>query len=88
MSPLLKEIRKNPLLWLLAFVPVVLVASKLVPGSHTLLFVMSVLLIIAYLIKHTSAGCVCQAIREVHKGNTFFSPAISKRLQKRDRKKI
>ena len=41
-----------------------------------------------YLIKHTSAGCVCQAIREVHKGNTFFSPAISKRLQKRDRKKI
>jgi DNA-binding NarL/FixJ family response regulator len=41
-----------------------------------------------YLIKHTSAGCVCQAIREVHKGNAFFSPTIPKRLHKRDRKKI
>ena len=27
-----------------------------------------------YLIEHTSADRVCQAIREVHKGNTFFSP--------------
>ena len=33
-----------------------------------------------YLIKHTSADNVCQAIREVHKGNTFFSPSIPKRL--------
>ena len=46
MSPLLMEIRKNPLLWLLAFVPVVLAASKLMPGSHTLLFVLSVLAIV------------------------------------------
>jgi len=37
-----------------------------------------------YLIKHTSADCVCQAIREVHKGNTFFSPTIPKRLRKRN----
>jgi len=37
-----------------------------------------------YLIKHTSADCVCQAIREVHKGNTFFSPSIPKRLHKRN----
>ena len=29
-----------------------------------------------YLIKQTSAGHVCDAIREVHKGNTFFSPSI------------
>jgi DNA-binding NarL/FixJ family response regulator len=36
-----------------------------------------------YLIKHTSADCVCQAIREVNKGNTFFSPTIPKRLHKR-----
>ena len=36
-----------------------------------------------YLIKQTSAGNVCTAIREVHKGNTFFSPSIPKRLQKR-----
>ena len=39
----LNEIRHNPLLWLLAFVPVVLAAEKLKPESHTLLFVLSVL---------------------------------------------
>jgi DNA-binding NarL/FixJ family response regulator len=33
-----------------------------------------------YLIKPTSAGQVCTAIREVHKGNTFFSPSIPKHL--------
>jgi len=43
---LLNEIRHNPLLWLLAFVPVVLGANKLTPGSHTLLFVLSVLAVI------------------------------------------
>ena len=31
MNPLLKEIRHNPLLWLLAFVPVVFAAQKLKP---------------------------------------------------------
>ena len=46
MKTLLNEIRHNPLLWLLAFVPVVLGANKLTPGSHTLLFVLSVLAII------------------------------------------
>ncbi len=35
-----------------------------------------------YLIKQTSAGNVCTAIREVYKGNTFFSPSIPKRLHK------
>ena len=39
-----------------------------------------------YLIKHTCADTVCQAIREVQKGNTFFSPSIPKRLHKRNRK--
>ena len=39
-----------------------------------------------YLIKHTSADSVCGAIREVHKGNTFFSPSIPKRLHKRNGK--
>ena len=38
---------------------------------------------IGYLIKQTSVDTVCQAIREVHKGNTFFSPSIPKRLHKR-----
>jgi two-component system, NarL family, nitrate/nitrite response regulator NarL len=32
-----------------------------------------------FLLKHTSAHEVCRAIREVQKGKTFFSPAISKR---------
>jgi DNA-binding NarL/FixJ family response regulator len=40
-----------------------------------------------YLIKQTSAGNVCTAIREVQKGNTFFSPSIPKRLHKRNREK-
>jgi DNA-binding NarL/FixJ family response regulator len=40
-----------------------------------------------YLIKQTSADSVCTAIREVHKGNTFFSPSIPSRLHKRNGKK-
>jgi len=39
-----------------------------------------------FLLKQTSAHSVCQAIREVQKGNTFFSPAVAKRLHERDRK--
>ena len=46
MSALLKEIRGNPLLWLLAFVPVVIAAAKLRPEAHTILFVLSVLAIV------------------------------------------
>jgi CheY-like chemotaxis protein len=38
-----------------------------------------------YLIKQTSADSVCTAIRDVHKGNTFFSPSIPKHLHKRHR---
>jgi len=38
-----------------------------------------------FLLKQTSSHDVCQAIREVHKGNTFFSPAIAKRLHQFDR---
>lgn len=56
MNPLLKEIRRNPLLWLLAFVPVVLAAHALKPESHTLLFVLSVLAIVplAALMSHAT----------------------------------
>lgn len=56
MKALLKEIRHNPLLWLLVFVPVVLVAAKLKPESHTLLFVLSVLAIVplAALLSHAT----------------------------------
>jgi two-component system, NarL family, nitrate/nitrite response regulator NarL len=36
-----------------------------------------------YLIKQTSAHVLSKAIREVHKGKRFFSPAISRRLDDR-----
>lgn len=56
MNPLIKEIRHNPLLWLLVFVPVVFVAEHLKPGSHTMLFVLSVLAIVplAALLSHAT----------------------------------
>jgi DNA-binding NarL/FixJ family response regulator len=40
-----------------------------------------------YLIKHTAVDSLCQAIREVHKGNPFLSPSIPKHLHKWYRKK-
>src|SRR5881394_383515 len=46
MNALLEDIRDNRLLWLLVFVPVVLVAAKLKPDAQTLLFVVSVLAIV------------------------------------------
>jgi DNA-binding NarL/FixJ family response regulator len=39
-----------------------------------------------YLIKETSAQVLSKAIREVQKGNVFFSPVISKRLHDDDQK--
>src|SRR5712672_2435390 len=56
MNPLFKEIRHNPLLWLLAFVPALFVAQKLKPEAHTLLFVLSVLAIVplAVLLSHAT----------------------------------
>jgi len=37
---------------------------------------------VGFLLKQTSAHDVCRAIREVHKGKTFFSPSISRRLDR------
>jgi DNA-binding NarL/FixJ family response regulator len=34
---------------------------------------------VGFLLKQTNAHDVCDAIREVHKGNMFFSPSISRR---------
>lgn len=34
-----------------------------------------------YLVKQTAANELLKAIREAHRGNTFFSPTIAKRLQ-------
>lgn len=36
---------------------------------------------VGFLLKQTSAHEVCKAIREVHKGKTFFSPSITKRFE-------
>ena len=56
MSVLLAEIRHNPLLWLLAFVPVVLVGHRLVPDAHSSLFALSILAIVplAALLSHAT----------------------------------
>ncbi len=56
MDPLLREIRRNPMLWLLAFVPAVFAAAKLAHGAPTLLFVLSVLAIVplAVLLSHAT----------------------------------
>jgi Ca2+:H+ antiporter len=45
-GPLLKELRHSPTLWLLVPVPVVLIAAKLAPAAHMLLFILSVLAIV------------------------------------------
>src|ERR1700712_418716 len=56
MDPLLKELRHNPMLWLLVLVPVTLIAARLAPTAHTLLFVLSVLAIVplAALLSHAT----------------------------------
>jgi DNA-binding NarL/FixJ family response regulator len=41
-----------------------------------------------YLIKQTSAHYLSEAIREVQKGNTFFSPSIAKRQQGRHQESL
>ncbi|MGE5412830.1 MAG: calcium/proton exchanger, partial [Syntrophomonadaceae bacterium] len=46
MSRVLDELRKNPLNWLLVFVPVVIAAEHLRPEAHTALFLLSVLAIV------------------------------------------
>jgi Ca2+:H+ antiporter len=56
MSALMSEIRHNPLLWLLVFVPVVLAWQSIAPEAHTLLFLLSVLAIVplATLLSHAT----------------------------------
>jgi DNA-binding NarL/FixJ family response regulator len=41
-----------------------------------------------YLLKQTAAGILVKAIREAHRGGTFFSPSISKRLSEIHEKSI
>src|SRR5438552_10840877 len=56
MSPLLREIRRTPMLWMLIFVPAVLIAARVVPTAHTVLFVLAVLAIVplAALLSHAT----------------------------------
>jgi Ca2+:H+ antiporter len=56
MNLILREIRHNPLLWLLVFVPGVFAAEMRWPGAHTALFVLSVLAIVplATLLSHAT----------------------------------
>ena len=56
MRLLFREIRHNPLLWLLVFAPLVLVMEGVKPQSHTLLFVLSVVAIVplAALLSHAT----------------------------------
>jgi DNA-binding NarL/FixJ family response regulator len=41
---------------------------------------------VGFLLKQTSSHVVCEAIREVRKGNTFFSPTVARRLHQLDGK--
>jgi len=41
-----------------------------------------------FLLKQTSSDVLAKAIREVQKGNTFFSPAMSRRVQARSQKSL
>jgi len=56
MNPVLEDVRRSPMLWLVAFVPVVFAAERLAPEAHTLLFVLSVLAIVplAGLLSHAT----------------------------------
>lgn len=56
MKPLLNEVRHKPLLWLLAFVPVLFAAAQINAEAHTLLFVLSILAIVplAALLSHAT----------------------------------
>ena len=48
MNPPLKEIRHSPSLWMLVFVPIVLVVEQAAPSAHTVLFVLAVLAIVPW----------------------------------------
>lgn len=56
MATLLNELRHKPMLWLLVLVPAPLVAERLLPEAHTLLFVLSILAIVplAALLSHAT----------------------------------
>jgi DNA-binding NarL/FixJ family response regulator len=36
---------------------------------------------VGYAVKHTSAHALCVAVREIQKGNAYFSPSVARRLE-------
>src|SRR5262249_28854435 len=62
MTPLLKEIRHNPLLWLLVFVPIVFAAHQLPAEAYPLLFTLSILAIVplAALLSHATESVAAE----------------------------
>ena|SRR5437773_4832334 len=60
MKLLLQEIRRNPLLWLLVFVPIALAAEKLNHEAHTLHFVLSILAILPLAVLLKSCNGICR----------------------------
>src|SRR2546430_16552782 len=64
MKLLLQEIRRNPLLWLLIFVPIALAAEKLNHEAHTLHFILSVLAILplAVLLSHATESVAANTV--------------------------
>ena len=56
MKPLLREIRHNPILWCLVFVPALFAVRQLRPEAHALLFVLSVFAVVplATLLSHAT----------------------------------
>jgi DNA-binding NarL/FixJ family response regulator len=43
---------------------------------------------VGFLLKQTSSHVMCEAIREVQKGNTFFGPAVARRLHQLEGKSL
>jgi len=64
MTALLEDIRHNPPVWLLAFIPVVFVAVNLRPEAQSPLFVLSVLAIVplAALLSHATESVAADAV--------------------------
>ena len=62
MHTLLRDIRGNPILWLLAFVPAVFAAERLSPEAHTFLFLLCVLAIVplAALLSHATESVAAE----------------------------
>ena len=71
MAHVLGEIRKNPLLSLLVFVPLVLVGEHVWPEAHTLLFLLSILAIVPL------AALLSQATKSSQSGRAMRSGGCS-----------